>query len=255
MKIVLPRTEIDGRQPSVEDLLIPALVNYGHITVMQVRGRAVRGLDLHLSRLEGANRELYGIGLDGDRVRDRIRHALDDVADATVRVTVFRRDAESVSVMVTVRPPAQAPAVPQALRSVVYQRPVPHIKHTGSFGQIHYGLRAEREGYDDVLLIDRDGVVSEAGIANVLCHDGDTFVWPDAPALPGLTMLLLDRAGLGGQRRTIRRADLPSCAAVFLTNSSGVAPVGRVDDQDIPGNPEITKRLTGLYASIPWEVI
>jgi branched-subunit amino acid aminotransferase/4-amino-4-deoxychorismate lyase len=255
VKIVLPRTEIDGRPPSVADLLIPALVNYGHITVMQVRGRAVRGLDLHLARLDSANRELHGIGLDGDRVRDRIRHALDDVADATVRVTVFRRDTDHVSVMVTVRPPAEAPAVPQALRSVVYQRPVPHIKHTGSFGQIYYGLRAEREGYDDVLLIDRDGVVSEADIANVLCHDGDTFVWPGAPALPGITMLLLDRAGLGAQRRTIRRADLPSCAAVFLTNSSGVAPVGRVDDQDIPGNPEITKRLTGLYASIPWEVI
>lgn len=157
--------------------------------------------------------------------------------------------------MVTVRPPAEAPTAPQGLQSVVYQRPAPHIKHTGSFGQIYYGLRAEREGYDDVLLMDRDEVVSEAGIANVLCHDGGTFVWPDAPALPGITMLLLDRAGIGAQRRTIRRADLPSCAAVFLTNSSGVAPVGRVDDQDIPRHPGITKRLTGLYASIPWEVI
>src|SRR5258708_6557894 len=85
--------------------------------------------------------------------------------------------------------------------------------------------------------------------------DGATFAWPDAPALPGITMLLLERAGLGAHRRTIRRADLQSCVVVFLTNSSGVAPVGRVDDQDIPGNPEITKRLTGLYTSIPWEVI
>ena len=56
MKIVLPRTEIDGRSPRVEDLLIPALVNYGHITVMQVRDRAVRGLGLHLGRLDAANR-------------------------------------------------------------------------------------------------------------------------------------------------------------------------------------------------------
>jgi branched-subunit amino acid aminotransferase/4-amino-4-deoxychorismate lyase len=235
--------------------LTPALVNYGHITVMQVRNRAVRGLGLHLARLDAANQELYGAGLDGERVRDRIRHALDTTADATVRVTVFRRDTGYVSVMVTVRPPVAAPSVPQALRFVRYERPVPHIKHTGSFGQIHYGLRAEREGYDDVLLIDRDEVVSEAGIANVLCHLDGTFAWPDAPALPGITMLLLDRAGLGAQRRTIRRADLPSCEAVFLTNSSGVAPVGRVDDQDIPGTQEITERLTGRYASIPWEAL
>ncbi len=222
---------------------------------MQVRGRAVRGLGLHLARLDTANQELYNVGIDGDRVRDHIRDALDGAADATVRVTLFQRDTGYVSVMVTVRPPVEAPSVPQALQSVVYQRPVPHIKHTGSFGQIHYGLRAEREGYDDVLLIDRDEVVSETGIANVLCQLGGTFAWPDASALPGITMLLLDLAGLGAQRRTIRRADLPSCEAVFLTNSSGVAPVGRVDSHDLPGNPEITKRLTALYASIPWEAI
>jgi hypothetical protein len=55
---VLPRTEVDGRPPRVEDLLTPALVNYGHITVMQVRDRAARGLDLHLARLSAANQEL-----------------------------------------------------------------------------------------------------------------------------------------------------------------------------------------------------
>jgi branched-subunit amino acid aminotransferase/4-amino-4-deoxychorismate lyase len=254
MTIVLPRTEIDGHPPHVDELLTPALLNYGHITVMQVRDRAVRGLDLHLDRLDAANHELYGVGLDGERVRDHIRHALDDVADATVRVTVFQRDTR-VCVMVTVRPPAEAPSLPQGLRSVAYLRPVSHIKHTGSFGQIHYGLLAEREGYDDALLVDHDDVVAEAGIANVLCHDGDTFVWPDAPALPGITMLLLDQAGLGARRRRIRLTDLPSCEAVFVTNSSGIAPVGRVDDKEIPRNPEIAERLTGLYASIPWDVI
>lgn len=251
---MLPRTEIDGHPPHVDELLTPALVNYGHITVMQVRDRAVRGLDLHLDRLDAANRDLYGVGLEGERVRDHIRHALDDVADATVRVTVFRRDAQ-VSVMVTVRAPTEAPTVPQGLWSVAYRRPVSHIKHIGSFGQIYYGLLAEREGYDDALLIDDDDVVAETSIANLLCHDGDTFVWPDAPALPGITMLLLDRAGLSARRRRIRRTDLPSCTAVFLTNSSGIAPVGRVDDKEIPRNPEIAERLIGLYASIRWDVI
>ena len=152
---------------------------------MQVRGRAVRGLGLHLARLDAANQELYNVGIDGERVRNHIRDALDDAVDATVRVTVFQRDTGYVSVMITVRPPVEAPSVPQALKSVVYQRPVPHIKHTGSFGQIHYGLRAEPEGYDDVLLIDRDEVVSETGIANVLCQLGGTFAWPDARLSPG----------------------------------------------------------------------
>ena len=38
----------NGQPVQVEDLL-PALVNYGHFTSLQVRGHAVQGLDLHLS--------------------------------------------------------------------------------------------------------------------------------------------------------------------------------------------------------------
>ena len=82
------RTEVDGREATAEQLRFPAFT-YGHFTAMQIRGRKVRGLELHLSRLDAANRELFGAGLDGDLVRDQIRHALgDDMADASVRVYV-----------------------------------------------------------------------------------------------------------------------------------------------------------------------
>jgi branched-subunit amino acid aminotransferase/4-amino-4-deoxychorismate lyase len=89
----MSRTEIDGESAKAEDLLIPAVVNYGHFTGMRVRGGAVRGLDLHLARLESANRELYGVSLNQDRVRAYIRHALGgQTNDTNVRVTVFSRD-------------------------------------------------------------------------------------------------------------------------------------------------------------------
>lgn len=160
-----------------------------------------------------------------------------------------------MSIMVTVRAPEEAPGTPQGLRSAVYQRPVPTIKHTGSFGQIYFGLLAERAGFDDALLIDHDGIVSETVIANVLCHDGDAFVWPDAPALAGITMRLLERAGLVAHRRTVRHLDLRSCAAAFVTNSRGISPVGRVDDRKIPQNSEIGGQVTGLCTDIPWDVV
>jgi hypothetical protein len=76
------RAEIDGHDARADELWYPALVNYRHFTGMQVRNRAVRGLDRHLDRLD----------------------------------------------------------------TVIYQRPMAHIKHTGTFGQIHYGLMAERNG-------------------------------------------------------------------------------------------------------------
>ena len=82
------RVEVNGRTATAEDLRHPALVNYGHITAMQVRHGRTRGLDLHLSRLDTATRELFDAGLDPDRIRDHLRHALADSRDASVRVGI-----------------------------------------------------------------------------------------------------------------------------------------------------------------------
>jgi branched-subunit amino acid aminotransferase/4-amino-4-deoxychorismate lyase len=253
--------EIDGRAAAEGELRHLALVNYAHFTAMQVRGQAVRGLELHLERLDAATGELYGTGLDGDRVRGCIRHALGgQIGDATVRVTVFQPDpARPPSVLVAVRGPAEAPTAPQRLRSVRYQRPVAHIKHTGMFAQIHYGLRAERDGFDDAVFTSGDGIVSEAAIANLGgCRNG-TVTWPDAPVLPGITMLLLDRylpaAGLTSRRGTVRLGGLGGFGAVFLTNSLGVSPVGRVDGETLDPDPGVMKTIIGVYAGIPWDPI
>ncbi|MBW8480824.1 aminotransferase class IV [Actinomadura parmotrematis] len=248
------RTEIDGRPPDAADLLVPAQVNHGHLTVMQVRGGAARGLGLHLERLDAANRELYGEGLDGGLVRDRIRHALDGAADASVRLVAFR-DGDRVRIMVAVSAPRGAVPGPVALRTAAYRRPFPHIKHVGAFGQLRHRELAARDGFDDVLLVDHAGVVAETGIANLLCHDGTGFVWPDAPALAGVTMRALDRAGLGAARRRVHRDDLPGCAAVFVTNSGGVTPVGRLDDLAIPQDGALTRDLLARYEAVPWEAL
>lgn len=253
--------EIDGRAATEGELRYLALVNYAHFTAMQVRGQAVRGLELHLERLDAATRELYGTGLDGDRVRGCVRHALGgQISDATVRVTVFQPDpGRPPSVLVAVRAPAEAPTAPQRLRPVVYQRPVPHIKHTGMFAQIHYGLRAERDGFDDAVFTSGDGTLSEAAIANLGGFRDHTVTWPDAPVLPGITMRLLDQylpaAGLRSRRGPVRLADLPSFSAVVLTNSLGISPVGRVDGETLDPDPRIVKTLIDVYESIPWDPI
>lgn len=251
--VTVPLIEIDGRPATAATLAHPALVNYGHLTVMQVRDGRTRGLALHLARLDEANRELFGEGLDGERVRELLRHALRDVRDASVRVGVFRPD-DAVSVMVAVRPPRPEPDRPWTLRTAVYERPAAHVKHLGTFGQIYHGRRAESAGYDDALLVDRDGVVSEGAITNLGCHDGSSVVWPDAPALHGITMRLLERA-VPSRRAPVHVTDLSSYATVFVTNSGGIAAVSRVDDVRLPVSEPIMKSLTEAYASVPWDLI
>lgn len=256
----LPRFEVDGHAATADELRHPALVNYGHFTAMQVRGGRVRGMDLHLRRLDEANNTLFGAGLDARLVREYIRHALGDLADASVRVSVFWPDGhDAPSIMVVVRPPAEPPSAAQSLQTALYQRPVPQVKHLGGFGQIYYGRRAERAGYDDALLVDADGVIAEGAITNLACYDGDSVSWPDAPALDGITMLLLEQAlparGIPSRRVPVRVADLGSYTTVFVTNSRGVAAVERVDDLRLPVSATFMRTVVETYESIPWDPI
>src|SRR5689334_5161171 len=185
------------------------LANYGHFTSMQVRGGGVRGLDLHLERLDRSNRELFGRPLPGARVCELARAALGADRDASLRVLVLDGGVGGEpAVIVNVRPPFEMPPAAQSLLSVPYQRPVPHVKQIGGgFGQVYYGRLAEARGFDDALLAAPDGTISEATICNVAFLRGDEVVWPDAPALAGIAMQLLEPR-LRSRRATVRLADL-----------------------------------------------
>lgn len=249
------RVEIDGQPVSAEALWATASA-YGHFTAMQVRGQRTRGLALHFERLEAANKELFGTGLDADRVRALIRHALGNVDDASVRVYVFESDREPKT-MVTVKAPGGISTL-QRLQSVEYQRPDAHIKHLAT-GQGFYSRLAQLNGFDDALLTSADGVVSETAIANIGFLDGSGVVWPDAPLLHGITMQLLERKlpelGVPSRRATVRLRDLTSFEGTFVTNARGVAAVGGIDDTTLPVSSERLKALVDAYASVPWEPI
>jgi branched-subunit amino acid aminotransferase/4-amino-4-deoxychorismate lyase len=263
---VILRAEVDGAVATAEQLLRPAMANYGHFTAMQVRGGAVRGLQLHLTRLDVATREVFGTGLDGGLVRARIRHALQPTGpDASVRVYVFQPDTAGESedaeppVMVVVRPPGESLTGPYRLLSVPYQRPLAHLKHLGTFGQTYYGRVAKDAGYDEALLTGDGGVIAEGAITNVGFFDGSAVVWPSAPHLAGITMQLVTTAlaerGTRSQYDTVRIADVPQFASAFVTNSRGVAPVERIDDQVLSADAGFAADLAAAYEAVPWDPI
>ena len=138
-----------------------------------------------------------------------------------------------------------------------YQRTLAHVKHIGGFGQGHHARMARCAGFDDALFADPSGAVSETSIANIgfLCA-GDV-VWPDAPALQGITMQLveprLDGVGISTRRRPVHLADLPSCTAAFVTNARGIAPVGRIDDANLAVDHDLMAALDRVYAEVPWD--
>ena len=251
--------EIDGRSATLEQLSAAAPAGYGHFTAMQVRNGRVRGLGLHLARLDAANREMFGAGLDTAGVAGHIRHALDGQArDASVRVYVYETP-NGLAVMVTVRPPGTMAPDVWRLQTVPYQRSLAHIKHLGDFGQGYYQRLAHSNGFDEALLTGPGGIICEGSITNIGFSDGTGVLWPDAPALAGITMQILQRAlaerGVPSRHAPVRVSDLGTFAGAFVTNSHGIAPVGQVNDLPLPVNGALMSTVTQAYESAGWDQI
>nr|WP_042196910.1 aminotransferase class IV [Kibdelosporangium sp. MJ126-NF4]CEL22623.1 Aminodeoxychorismate lyase [Kibdelosporangium sp. MJ126-NF4]CTQ89765.1 Aminodeoxychorismate lyase (EC 4.1.3.38) [Kibdelosporangium sp. MJ126-NF4] len=250
------------------DIETIAFVNYGHYTSILVHPDGARGLTAHLERLDRDARIVFGHGIDGDVVRERIRAAIrGHDLPANVRVTAFTRNAapnrmtglQAPDVVVTARPVRPGSTSPLRVRSAVYSRYLPEVKHTATFSLFHQVRLAQEAGYDDVLFVDGDGRVAEGSFWNIAFHDGEKVVWPDAPALPGVEMALL-RAGLrelgvADERREVRLAELPNFRSAFRTNAvTGPMPISSIDDDiTYQPDPELTSLLDAARQAVPLE--
>jgi branched-subunit amino acid aminotransferase/4-amino-4-deoxychorismate lyase len=264
------RVQLNGRAATVDELAAGLLGGHGHFTAMQVRQYRTRGLDFHFTRLDAATKELFGVGLSAERVRGYLREALGaNTPDASVRVNVFKTvtpgasepqsiDPE-VSVLVSVRPPYGMPSGPLSLRTVPYQRPFAHLKHVGGFAQGRYLDLVSESGFDEALLVDHDGTVSEGAITNIAFVSGESVIWPDAPMLHGIAMQVLERelakAHIPSLRRRVTVDDLASFDGAFVTNSRGIAAVGRIDELDVPVDAPLLAKVLSLFDAAPWDAL
>lgn len=246
--------EVNGHEADEAAVSLLEHEGWGHFTAMQVRGGRTRGLDLHLARLEAAHRDVYGRALGGEEVRARIRHALGGQIDASVRVYGYW-----AGLIITVREPQDMPLRPHSMTALHFQRPLARLKHVGSWGQDRFRQIALAAGFDEGLLVDETGRISEGTITNVGFWRDGTVIWPDAPKLPGITMLLLRRelmaAGIPQAEEPIRVQDLAGYAGMILCNSRGWAPVSHVDDLTIPGDEAFSGVVAAAIDGCPWDEI
>ncbi|WP_411850344.1 aminotransferase class IV family protein [Stenotrophomonas sp. LGBM10] len=253
----------NGLPASAGDLA-GALTNYGHFTSLQVRDGAVQGLDLHLQRLQQGTHELFGTALDTAQVQAWMWHALqaEGVRDASLRVTVyshafdFRRPLQPVpvDVLVAVAAPVTLPAVSRCLRTVRYQRDLPHLKHVGTFPLFEHRRAALQAGADDALFVGEDGAISEGTTWNIALVAGETLVWPQAPALRGTQERLLQAGwGAGQQVRPVALAALAGFTGAFACNAVGVWPIARIDALALPDSEALCARARAVLASVPWQ--
>ncbi|WP_045736890.1 aminotransferase class IV family protein [Xanthomonas sp. MUS 060] len=258
-----------GRLADADVLAAAALVNYGHFTTLQVRDGAVRGLDLHLRRLDDASRLLLGSALPAERVRDELRAALVEFghADASLRATVFSpsftlRRADAVcapELLVSLDVPAVADLVPLRLRSSVFARELPQIKHVGTFAAFHQRRLAMQAGCDDALFVDAHGAVAEGTTWNLGAWDGRSVHWPQAPALRGTQERLLqaglDALGVAQQLRPLQLHELDAGMAAFVCNARGQQAIATVDGRALRPAEEVLDVLEAALRTQPWQPI
>lgn len=249
---MIDHATLDGAPVGAVPLSLLRAMSYSHFSSMQVRGGRVRGLGHHLERLGNASTELFGS--EPSDVREQLAEVVRVAPDSSVRISVL----DGHRVLIHATDPIEPGTTPLRLRSVEYERDLPHLKHNATLGLGYHARGASAAGYDDALFHDRHGMVSEASIWNICFVASDTVVWPSAPALPGIMMRLvtdgLGRAGVRTERRAVPLEEIGRYDAAYLTNSIDPAlPVRSIDDHSYAGRPDLRRILLDAYESNPWD--
>lgn len=258
-------TLIDGRPATAAELAPLAFAGFAHFTAMQVRGRRVRGLDLHLARLRHASQRLFGQATPDGTMTDYIRAAVNaGPEDMSLTATVFTRPGEfsgdsmdaAPSVLVRTGPPSDGPSGPLRLATADYERPLASIKHVGEIAKTHYLHEARRRGFDDAAFVDRHGRLGEATIWNLAFWDGEGLVWPSADVLGG-TMMGIVRRQLDGKGVPQREAEITleslrtlSGAAVMNSWTPGVG-ISTIAGHELPHSEHFLALLHEAFAAEP----
>ncbi|WP_332679239.1 aminotransferase class IV [Brevundimonas sp.] len=259
---------IDGAPASPEDLTHIALVNYGAYTSFRVERGGVRGLDLHLARLEAEAVELFGEPVGEARLRELMRSAVAEREDCWLRVSLFSQEigprtpnwSGRPRVMIAASPPPPPLADSVRLQVQTYGREAPHLKHVATFGLIRARRMARQAGFDDALFVNAQGQVSEGSLWNAGFISGDEIVWPQAPMLAGVAQALVHRglggAGLTGRIAPVHVDDLGDFDGAFICNSATPAcAVASIGDQTFATSAAMIDRLRSAWASNPVQPI
>lgn len=259
---------VEGAPATEAELACLALVNYGAYTSFRVEEGGVRGLDLHLARLEASAIDLFGESPGEARLRELMRHAVADRDDCWLRVSLFSpeirpRDAGwhgCPRVMTAVFPPP--PPLGEALRvlPVTYGREAAHLKHTAGFGLMRARRTAAAAGFDDALFVGEQGQIAEGTLWNIGFIRGETVVWPQAPMLAGVAQALIGRGlesvGLNVVSEPMRLLDLGGFEAAFLCNSATPAcAITAIGTETFAGADAMIARLQQAWRSNPRQPI
>lgn len=196
-------------------------------TMLWVPGRGYGLLDHHLARL-AASAEHFGFPQDPRRLRERLETLASSFGDTPMRVRLLVGEDGDVETETARFTPASKE---NPERVCLARRPVdrhdPFLYHKTTRRRVYEEALAEAAGYDDVVLYNHGGYVTESTRANVVARIDGGLVTPpvDCGLLPGTFRQWMLENSLA-RERPITVQELLEAEMVFLVNSvRGMYPV------------------------------
>ncbi len=134
----------------------------------------------------------------------------------------------------------------------------PAAKTTGNYVNSSLAkVEALNAGYDEAIMLNPQGLVSECTGENIFISRGDMLLTPpgSAGALEGLTqdtvMAIADDLGIECAVTDLTRSDLYVCDEMFVCGTAAeVSAVNSVDDREIPCPGPMTTAIATEYAKV-----
>ncbi|HJS28039.1 MAG TPA: aminotransferase class IV [Anaerolineales bacterium] len=235
-------------------------------------GRIFR-LDDHLSRLEHSA-SLIGLDLPcgRDELAAAIRQTLDrnEFPETTLRALVtggsasdgisMEGDRPSLLVMASLLKPYPDGCYENGVRAATseVERFLPEAKtlfYLPGLLALRAALRADPQ-VNEVLLVNRRGLVTEGVISNLFLVRGGVLVTPGREVLPGITrksILELAAGAMEVEARDVHRSELGEADEIFLTGTvRGVMPVSALDGRAVGDGRcgPVTRRLQEAFTRL-----
>lgn len=234
-------------------------------------GALVYGLKQHVGRFRrSAELALLDLEIDDDELVRRLADALRDCAYGRfvrIRMLAYGVDPELCGRRASVAlfslpvegyaPPRPQLTIATSARRVAGDLPR-SLKSPSAYLRVRREVAAARaSGFDDVLIVNEHGRLSEASRANVVILRDRLLVTPPTSegALPGVTKKILRHIalsdGLRWETRPIEAAELERAESILLTSSSlGVVAARTIGDR-LLAEDGLAAHLCHRYSALP----
>jgi branched-subunit amino acid aminotransferase/4-amino-4-deoxychorismate lyase len=253
---------VNGHVYPADQALIPAfdrafLFGDGVYEIIAAVGPRLLDFEAHMDRLRRSSQALHiGFPWTDAELRFEIDHllSLSQFPRSVIRVLISRglgaaprltgRE-QAQRYLFCMQDQSQGPQeFEKGLKLRTHRHPAPrpgeHVKSPAYLDAIVAHIEAKKDGFDDVLWLNREGELTEASFANVflLAREGDLLEIATPPVaaglLPGITrhrlIDLLNRSRIPVTERSIALEELPRFDEGFVCSSiRGLVPVQSID--------------------------